>query len=353
MEAKEKYKNPSNPLYKRKSHIDGYEFPYPFMDNKTFAIESGYKGIKLIKFWLRIKLDFLIATKKLKETIKKKECFYGPFKGEFGHFTAHNLPFLVYLHKKGVKIHYCGMELHKPFLVDESGQSIIHSFYPLRDFFAEVTPNTNVTIPPKDVQVEINKFYDIVNTSNLPFWNIGNDFYYWFIHRHWILNGYTDIYDLSKVYKTQHENSCVIFPRSKGPKVSHNNGGEWDYDKIIDTIKPYFEKIYICGHPSQVLEIKPQDKVELRITADNRQILEACSNAKLIITQHSGVNNLGEYANCQVLIIYNGGNKVEDIGSMNNTLKFRKGLKQKYPLKFAFSYEEIEQKVKENLGIQV
>jgi hypothetical protein len=30
----------------------------------------------------------------------------------------------MYLHKNGVKIHYCGMELHKPFMVDETGKPI-------------------------------------------------------------------------------------------------------------------------------------------------------------------------------------------------------------------------------------
>src|SRR5205823_14480788 len=115
----------------------------------------------------------------------KKICYYGPFKGEFGHFLAHTLPFLMYLHKKGVKIRYCGMELHKPFLVDESGKSIISEFTPLRDFFAEVPPNSNTVVPPADVQKVISEWTKEAENSRLPFWNIGDDFYYWFIHRHW------------------------------------------------------------------------------------------------------------------------------------------------------------------------
>ncbi|MCZ8283871.1 MAG: hypothetical protein O9353_00310 [Bacteroidia bacterium] len=75
-----------------------------------------------------------------KKALQEKECYYGPFKGEFGHFLLHNLPFLSHLHQQGVRIHYCGMELHKAFLVDERGNSIIHQYYPLRDFFAEVPP---------------------------------------------------------------------------------------------------------------------------------------------------------------------------------------------------------------------
>jgi ADP-heptose:LPS heptosyltransferase len=324
------------------SKVDGYVFPYPLMDNKTFCIENGYTGLSKIKFWSRIYWNYYLTDKKLRKTLAAKVCFYGPFKGEFGHFTAHTLPFLVYLHKRGVKIHYCGMALHAPFLIDEKGNSIIESFHKLRDFFGEVTPITNITVPPEDVSKEITSFKSKAETSGQPFWNIDNDYYYWFIHRNWLLKGHTDTYNLSKFYSSSNEKSCVVFPRSKGPKVSHNNGGEWDYDKVIEILSKYFDKIYVCGHPSQVLQIESRDKVELRITADNSKILEACSNASLIVTPHSGANNLGEYTDTQVLIIYNGGSTVTDIGSMNNTLRFRKSLNQKYPLKFAFNLNEIE-----------
>src|SRR6202012_5838789 len=106
------------------------------------------------------------------------------------------------------------------------------------------------------------------------------------------------------VYKTADENAVCIFPRSKGAASSHNNGGPWDYAGLIELIKPYVDKIYVVGHPSQSLAIPATDKVELRVTADNAKILEACSNSRLIITQHSGVNNLGEYVRKPVLIIY-------------------------------------------------
>lgn len=331
---------------KLESKIDGYTFPYLFSDNKAYAYASKLKGIGLLKFWISIYKGYAKANKQLKETINKGICYYGPFKGEFGHFTAHTLPFLMYLHKRGVKITYCGMALHKPLLVDEEGNSIIHEFIELRDFFAEVSPSSNNTVPPKDVQSIIEEFAATAKKSGLPFWNIGDDKYYWLIHRNWLLKGATHTYRLDKFYQSKEEKSCVIFPRGKGAAKSHNNGERWDYQEVIDALKPSFEKIYICGHPSQSLDIELQDKVELRITADNAQILEACSNSSLIITQHSGVNNLGEYTNTPVLIIYKGGEKVEDIGSMNNTLRFRKGLNQQYPLNFAFSIEQIQSFVK-------
>jgi hypothetical protein len=333
---------------KLESKIDNYTFPYLFSDNSAYIHNNGLKGLGLWKFKRKVKNHFKTADKRLKLSISKGECFYGPFKGEFGHFTAHTLPFLMFLHKNNVKIHYCGMELHLPFLVDESGKSIIHKFYPLRDFFAEVSPSSNSTIPPKDVQLEIEKFYKKADESSFPLWDIGDDFYYWFIHRNWLLENHTHTYALDLFYKSSNEKSCVIFPRGKGAAFSHNNGERWDYQTVIDVVKPHFDKIYICGHPSQSLELAEQDKVEIRVTADNKKILEACSNSKLIITQHSGVNNLGEYTNTQVLIIYKGGEKVEDIGSMNNTLRFRKSLNQQRPLTFAFSLEQIEDFVKGN-----
>lgn len=83
-----------------------------------------------------------------RDALKTKECYYGPFKGEFGHFLLHNLPYLTYLHKHGVKINYCGMTLHEAFLHDETGASIINKWYPLRDFFAEVKPRANQVVAP-------------------------------------------------------------------------------------------------------------------------------------------------------------------------------------------------------------
>ncbi|MCX8080355.1 MAG: hypothetical protein N3F09_03865 [Bacteroidia bacterium] len=247
----------------------------------------------------------------------------------------------MYLHKKGVKIHYCGMEIHKPFMVDEKGNPVYATFHPLRDFFAEVAPNTNSTIPPADVKEEIIKFRQKARKGIIPFWDIDNDYYYWFIHRHFVARGFTHLYRLDKVYKTNQEFSCALFPRSKGAAETHNNGKSWDYQQLLEMISPYFDKVYVCGHPSQCLSLNPLENTVMNITTDNAKILEACSNASLIITQHSGVNNLGEYLQKQVLIIYKGANKVTDIGSMNNTLHFRKSLKEKIPLAFAFSEQEI------------
>ena len=313
--------------------------PVILSDNKTFARQ--YNGIAYLRFWFKIWRGYRAAEKRLKKTLRDKICYYGPFKGEFGHMTAHTAPFLMYLHRQGVKIIYCGMEIHKPLLVDDNGQSIIHDFRPLRDFFAEVSPRTNNTVPPADVAEEIQEFVEEAEASGKAFWNIGDSFYYWFIHRNWLLRNHMFTYDLRKAYGTKEENSVCLFPRSKGSKVAKNNGAPWNYQEVIECIRPYFDKVYICGHPSQSESLSVSGNVELYVSTDNRIMLEKCANAKLIITQHSGVNNIGVYTNTKVLIIYNGGARIDDIGSIYNTLRFRPAIGESYPLSFAFTPAEI------------
>jgi len=314
-----------------------------FSDNVFFA--KQYSGLALARFWFRIARGYISAYFKLYWTLLVKKCYYGPFKGEFGHFLAHNLPFLMYLHSKGVKIYYCGMELHKPFLVDENGNSIIERYFPLRDFFAEVTPSENKTVPPPDVQHEIDKFFLVAKKDIVtPLWNIDNEFYYWFIHRNWILKRpFMKTYALDKVYEKKKEKTVVIFPRKKGAEFSLNNGGPWDYLEVARSISHYFDKVYITGHPSLSTELKSEGNIEVCLSKDNQVILEACAKSQLIITQHSGVNNIGEYTNTKVLIIFNG---KPPIGSLQNTLRFRPYIGTKHELAYAFTMNEIVEYVK-------
>ncbi len=277
------------------------------------------------------------------KALKEKECYYGPFKGEFGHFLLHNLPFLSNLHKKGVKIHYCGMELHKGFLVDEKGNSIIHKYYPLRDFFAEVPSSSNETIPPADVQKDIEAFYLIAKKSGRAFLDIADKNMYWYVFRNWQLKqGRQHVYNIKQVYKTANENSCVIFPRKKGNAVTPNNGGPWDYMKIAKLVAPYFDKVYITGHPSMSAEIESDGKVEVCLSTDNRVVIEKCCNANLIISQHSGAVHIGCYTNTKVLLIFNG---EPPILGLIDTLRFRKNLTQQ-PLHYAFNEQQILDHIK-------
>ena len=277
-----------------------------------------------------------------RKALRDKECYYGPFKGEFGHLLLHTVPFLMHLHKLGIKIHFCGVEIGKPFLVDEKGNSIIYKFYPLRDFYAEVPPSMNIAVPPADVQIEMKKFHDIAIASKKGFLNIADHDMYWFVFRNWQLNGRQFLYPLQNLYKTATENSCVIFPRKKGNAHTPNNGGPWDYMQIAKLVAPYFDKVYITGHPSMSAELKSELNIEVCVSSDNHVVLEKCSNARLIITQHSGAVHMGAYTNTNVLLIFNGKLPVRGLA---DTLRYRKNLSTT-PINYALSYNEIEDYVK-------
>ncbi len=270
--------------------------------------------------------------------LAEKECYYGPFKGEFGHFLLHNLPFLVHLHQCGVRIHYCGMDLHKPFLFDAEGRSIIDTWYPLRDFFTEVKPLTNETAPPIDVQAEIDSFKSIALSSGKPFLDISDTELYWFVFRNWQLEGRQGIYDLSQVYASAKTNSCVIFPRKKGGTVSPNNGSAWDYMAVARSLSPFFEKVYLVGHPSLSAEVYSEGNIELKISAENTTTMKYCSEARLIVTQHSGAVHIGAYAKTPVLIIFNGSPPIK---GLIDTIRFRANLTEQ-PLNYAFDLNEIK-----------
>lgn len=237
------------------------------------------------------------------------------------------------------------MDLHRPFLVNENKESIIEAYFPLRDFFGEVHIMNNETIPPADVQRDIDSFIEKAKKDTfVPFWNIGDTFYYWFIHRNWLLKGpFMRTYNLEKAYGKGKEKSVTIFPRKKDGENTKNNGGPWNYMEIARLISPYFDHIYITGHPSLSTELQSEGNIEVCLSKDNTVILEKCAKSQLIITQHSGVNNIGEYTNNQVLIIYNG---EPPIGSLQNTLRFRPYIGTKHDINYAFSIQEIAEYVK-------
>lgn len=277
------------------------------------------------------------------KALRDKECYYGPFKGEFGHFLLHNLPFLSHLHQQGVKIHYCGMALHKAFLVDDKGASIVASYHELRDFFAEVPSSANETIPPADVQAEIDLFTAKAKQSGKAFLDIADKNMYWFVFRNWQLKkGRQHVYNIERVYKTASEYSCVIFPRKKGNAVTPNNGGPWDYLEVARLVSPYFDKVYITGHPSMSAELSSEGNIEVCLSTDNKVVIEKCCNASLVISQHSGAVHIGCYTNTNVLLIFNGR---PPILGLLDTLRFRENLCRQ-PLSYAFDEKGILAHVK-------
>lgn len=314
-------------------------------DNIFFS--KRYSGLQRLFFWVSIYKGYSSAYFKLFLTLLLRKCYYGPFKGEFGHLLAHNLPFIMYLHSKKVKVFYCGVETTIPFLIDQNGKNIIYKYYKLRDFFKEIPPNSNSTVPKKDVQEKIDDFTQKAQRSIYPFWNINNDFYYWFIHRNWLLKGpFMKTYDLSHAYQTEKFSAVTIFSRKENKVNLANNGDNWDYNELAKAVSPYFDKVYITGHPSKSEGlIKSVDNIEVCISANNKVILEKCSNSQLIITQHSGAAYLGEYTNCKVLIIYKG---QLPIGSLQNTLRFKPYIGEKYNFEYAFSQEDVLNFVKKH-----
>ena len=58
------------------------------------------------------------------------------------------------------------------------------------------------------------------------------------------------------------------FTRNIGT-TSPNNGEPWDYEELVEHIKPYFDKVYVTGHPALSKLFKSRDNVEVCLTTDN------------------------------------------------------------------------------------
>ena len=315
-----------------------------------------------VKTWIYRKILYPWKIQRLKwhwewllaRTLARKRCYFGPFTGEFGHLLGHNLPFAAYLHSRGVKVEFCGMEMHRAFFVDEQGSDLTASYLGLRDFFAEFPPSCNMaTGLPEDVKPLTEAWIDKAKQSGEAFWWYYDKDLYFYYFRWWLLKkGLHRTYDLSKVYGKGKTDSVVIFPRKWNVNFPHkiddqtrNNGLNWDYREVARLAAQQFGKVYVIGHPVFTsVEFPSFDNVEVIITNRNEVILEKCCEARMIISQHSGSVYLGEYTDCPVLMIYKGGREIGDLG-MTNT--FKRALGTKYDFRFAFSEEEIVERLKE------
>ncbi len=329
--------------------------PYSMQHGSHFIINIHSLYNRLIFFLNKYKGYAKAYSLYLRSRIHKR-CYFGPFTGEFGHLLGHNLPFIAHLYSKGVKVEFCGLDIHKPFFVDESGNSNVYSYTEVRDFFNESAPNCNRAEEPDDVKAITSGFKSLAQKSTFPYWDNKDEQYYFYAFRWWVnFNRFNKVYDLSKVYRTKSENSAVIFPRkwnSNSPfeKQLENNGEQWNYFEIANTISPYFDKVYVIGHPVfSDINFNSFGNVEVHLTQNNNVILEKCSNSKLIITPHSGAVYLGEYTNCQVLIIYKGGRV---IGEIEITNKFKRKLGNKYPFQYAYTLNEIQNFAKQYEAIR-
>jgi ADP-heptose:LPS heptosyltransferase len=107
--------------------------------------------------------------------------------------------------------------------------------------------------------------------------------------------------------------------------------------EIARAVAPYFDKVYLVGHPSLSAEAYPEGNIELKISSDNAETLKYCAEGLLIITQHSGAVHLGAWLNVPVLVIFNG---APPIKGLIDTLRFRRNIANR-PLNYAFSLPEI------------
>ena len=313
--------------------------------NQATHASKGYRGLNLLG---KIKFFKILQQNKKKlrifeeETFKYKECYIGPFIGEFGNFLLHILPFISYLNNKGIKVNYCGLELHRPFLKNEKGEDFLESFISLRDFFKEVKPSGNyIEKLPKDIQEEISLFINKAKNSKLPLLDIFNDKdLYWYSFRNWQLKNRQHIYDLSNVYKLKQESKVVIFPRKMTKKFTQNNGGNWDYNELGKKLTPYFKDVVFVGHP-ELSDIKKNKNTKIRyaVTGDNKDVLLECASAKLIITQHSGAMHVGGYIKTPVLLIFKGSLPIK---GLDDSIRYRKN----------FAYKSVDIAFDENSIIQ-
>lgn len=290
-------------------------------------------------FYAKKAFNYLKAYSLILQTFYYKECYIGPFVGEFGHLLSHIVPFISYLHSKGVKVHYCGPGIHEAYFVDDNGQPILESFHKLRDFYNEVSPVCNDQIYPDDVQQDIRKFIQLAEHSNSPFWDIRSRDFYWDAFCNWeYRNGFIKTYRPNIKRNIGPKDAIVVFARKKG-NPTLVRGEDWDFQELIDEIKDLSNKVIVLGHPAFSHQIKDSKNVEVRLTADNTVTLDTCLRAKLIINQLSGTHYLGVYTDTRVLLLLKG---EIDYSNINKDSKYRRKMKERFPLEFAYSIDDVK-----------
>ena len=299
---------------------------YTEKNQATYA-SKGYRGLNVfgkVKFYQILRKNNKTLNQFYADALNKKECFIGPFIGEFGNFLLHLLPFISHLNENGVKVNYCGLELHRPFLVNSKGEHFLYNYVALRDFFKEVKPSENgIKNLPGDVQAEVDKFVTEARSGKLPFLDIyGDRDLYWYSYRNWQLNGKQHIYNLSQVYAPSgKQNKLVIFPRKMVKEFTPNNGGVWDYAELGEELTNCFDEVVFIGHPElSSFEEKKHDKIRYCVTGDNKDVLEECATARLILTQHSGAMHVGGFVHTPVLLIFKGDPPIK---GLDDSIRFR------------------------------
>jgi len=259
------------------------------------------------------------------KTLEGKECYIGPFWGEFGNFLLHFLPYVSFLHKNGVKVNICSLENYLPLMIDDNGNNIYNQCVPLRMFFKEVYPQANKVTPPADVQKMYDEFKKTAEESGKPFLDLTDDMFYWYVYKNWQLKGRQYIYPLEKVVKDNNVtgNNVTLFPRRRSTAYTPNNGEPIDYMKLAEAIAPYFDNVFITGHPAMSAEVYEKGNIKVKLSENNIDVLKCCANSSLIVTQHSGAMHLGNYVNVPVALIFKGKLPVK---GLDDSMRFRENI---------------------------
>jgi hypothetical protein len=313
-------------IYPVNPAIKNSDIYYP--GDKTYP-EKGFRGLTLsgkIKFAKILFSSYGRLNSFHSNALNAKECYIGPFWGELGNFLLHFLPYIAYLHDKGVKVNACCIENYASFMIDEEGKPLCKDVTLVRNFFSEVRPSGNSVQSPADVWNKFEEFRKRANASGYPLLDLSDNDLYWYVFRNWQLNGKQKLYQLEKKFKKEDKNNIVIFPRKKGGGYTLNNGGEWDYMSLARAASPFFDDVVFTGRPDMSAEVRGEGNIKLQLSDDNNEILRSCANAKLIITQHSGAMHLGSYVNVPVLLVFNGKLPVK---GLDDSDRFRKNIGRK------------------------
>jgi len=295
---------------------------------------SGNFKFNLIRIKNYLKCYYLWAY-----TLYHKECYFGPFVGEFGHLLSHVVPFLSYMYSKGVKVHYCGPVIHLPYFYDNHNHLIVSNYFKLRDFYSEISPECNDQIYPADIKPVIDEFVYLAKNSNLAFWDIRTRSFYFDTFCRWeYINGFIKTFKFNKINKINHFSSIVLFARKKGT-YSPVRGEDWNFSELISEIKEYVHKIYVLGHPAFSHKLESEDNVEVILSSDNTIIIDKCIHADMILTQLSGTHYLGVYTDTRVLLLLKG--KI-DYSNIKKDRRLRRHMGEKYKLEYAFSIADVK-----------
>ena len=257
-----------------------------------------------VKFEINRYFQFNKADNLLKNSIQKKECYFGPFVGEFGHLLSHVIPFISYLNELDVKVNYMGPEIHKPLFKSSKSSYIINNYEGLRDFYSEVSPDCNNQYYPDDIGEIIEKFKLDARNSGLPFWDISSRKFYWIGFCKWMYErNHYHTYSFNNFLK---KNQITIFARKKGDH-SPVRGSNWNFQSVINKIIHETNlDIKVLGHPAFSHNFKSSERVKVILTSDNQLILDECKKSKFIINQLSGTHYLGIYCDTPVILLMKG-----------------------------------------------